>query len=63
MITTETVYVVRDASGEYLSGKYAGERTLASDEAKEFSTYRAALAACGRATDRVLIREIVSPIA
>ena len=63
MITTETVYVVRDASGEYLSGKYAGERTPASDEAKEFSTHDDAQAACDRATDRVLIREIVPPIA
>jgi hypothetical protein len=53
-----TVYVVRDASGEYLSGKFAGERTPASDEAQEFDTIEEAHAACERATDRVVKWEI-----
>lgn len=57
MTTTELVYVVRDAAGEYLSGKYAGERTAASNEAREFETREEAQSACERATDRVLSRE------
>jgi hypothetical protein len=57
MTQSETVYVVRDASGEYLSGKHGG-RTPAGDEAKEFATPEEAQAACERATDRVLSREV-----
>lgn len=60
MNATETVYVVRDAGGEYLSGKHEGQRTPASDEAKEFETCEEAKAACERTTDRVLSREIES---
>lgn len=57
-MATETtqVYVVRDASGEYISGKHEG-RTPASNEAKEFSTREDAQAACERATDKVLSRD------
>lgn len=55
MTTSETVYVVRDASGEYVSAK---GRTPASNEATEFETAAEALAECTRATDRVLSREI-----
>ena len=58
MTTTEIVYVVRDASGEYLSGKHDGGRTPASDEAREFATHEEARAACERATDRVFSRAI-----
>jgi len=54
----ETVYVVRDASGEYLSAKHEGERTPASDEAREFNSREEAQAACERATDCVLSREV-----
>lgn len=50
-------YVVRDASGEYLSGKFEGQRTPAADEAKEFDSRDEAAAACTRATDRVLERD------
>jgi len=53
----DTVYVVKDQSGEYLSGKRAGERTPASNEAREFDSREEAQAACERATDRVLTRE------
>jgi hypothetical protein len=53
--TNEIVYVVRDASGEYVSVK---GRTPASNEATEFETCEEAEAACDRATDRVLSREI-----
>jgi hypothetical protein len=53
-LAAEKVYVVRDASGEYLSGKHEGERTPASDEAKQFGTREEAGAACERATDRVV---------
>jgi hypothetical protein len=35
---TDNIYVVRDASGEYISGKYPGTRTPASNEALEFET-------------------------
>lgn len=55
---TTTVYIIRDATGEYLSGKYAGERTPASDEAMEYATREEAQEACERTTDRVLEREI-----
>lgn len=58
-MTNETtqVYVVRDATGEYISGKYDGQRTPASNEAKEFETREEAVAACDRATDKVLSRD------
>lgn len=56
MTPTETVYVVRDASGEYISAK--GGRTPASNEAREFETQDEAQAACERATDKVLAREV-----
>jgi len=58
METKTTVYVVRDASGEYISGKYAGERTPAGDEAQEYETREEAQDACDRATDRVYSREV-----
>jgi hypothetical protein len=54
MTTNETVYVVRDASGEYLRAD--GKRTPASDQAREFETREYALAACERATDKVFSR-------
>ncbi len=54
MSNTDQVYVVRDAGGEYLSDR---GRTPATDEAREFETREAALAACERATDRVLSRD------
>ncbi len=47
----EKVYVVRDASGEYIREK---GRTPASNEAKEFETREKAEQACERATDRVI---------
>lgn len=56
--TSEKVYVVRDASGEYISGKYDGQRTPASNEAKEFDTQEEAQAACDRATDKVISRDV-----
>jgi hypothetical protein len=56
MATNETVYVVRDASGEYI--REIGSRTPASDEAHEFETREEAQAACTRATDKVLSREV-----
>jgi hypothetical protein len=52
----EYVWVVRDASGEYLRDE-GGRRTPASDEAMEFETAEQAEAACSRTTDRVLRRE------
>lgn len=55
MTTSKTVYVVRDASGEYLRGN--GTRTPASNEAQEFETREDAAEACERATDRVLSRD------
>lgn len=55
MTTHETVYVVRDASGEYLRAD--GSRTPAGNEAHEFETREEAQAACERSTDRVLSRE------
>jgi hypothetical protein len=51
----EKVYVVRDASGEYLSS--TGGRTPASNEAQEFDTRDEARQACLRATDVVYERE------
>lgn len=56
--TSQTVYVVRDASGEYISGHDDGRRTPASNEAREYDTHADAQAACERATDRVLSREV-----
>lgn len=50
---TETVYVVRDASGEYVKN-IAGDRTPASNEAHEFDSRQQALAHCTRATDTVV---------
>lgn len=55
-MTTEKTYVVRDGSGEYISGKSG--RTPASDEAREFESREEAEAACERATDRVLVRDV-----
>lgn len=54
---TETVYVVRDASGEYVANPETGNRTPASNEAYEFDSREEAVAACDRATDRVLSRD------
>jgi hypothetical protein len=56
MTTNETVYVVRDASGEYVGAN--GKRTAAGNEAREFETREEALAACDRATDKVMSREV-----
>jgi hypothetical protein len=59
-----SVYVVRDASGEYISGRYDREdsadqpnRTPAADEARGYETREDAEAACRRETDRVLSRD------
>ena len=61
-----TVYVVRDASGEYVEGVRddAGDyrddvsrRTPCSDRAREFASAEEARRYCDRATDRVLSRE------
>lgn len=54
-MTTETAYVIRDASGEYIRSD--GTRTPASDEAAEYSTYAEASAVVTRSTDRVLVRD------
>lgn len=51
---SDTVYVVRDASGEYVG---VNGRTPASNEAMEFANHDDAADACERATDRVLARE------
>lgn len=51
-----TIYVVRDADGEYISGKREGERTPAGNEAFEFATRGEAQSACTRATDKIFIR-------
>lgn len=58
MTTTTTVYVVRDASGEYISGHADSRRTPCSDEAREYESYDDALAATTRETDIVLSREV-----
>lgn len=59
---TITVYVVRDASGEYVcdgdDGLAETNRTPAADLAREFDTREEAGAACTRTTDRVLAREV-----
>lgn len=52
------VYVVRDASGEYVRNEDGTERTPASNEAFEFAAEDDARAARTRATDKVLLREI-----
>ncbi len=52
---SDTVYVVRDAYGEYLRAD--GSRTPASNEAQEYDSRDEAAAACVRATDRVVSRE------
>jgi hypothetical protein len=52
----DVVYVVRDAGGEYIGAD--GDRTPASDEAAEYETAEQARAACDRATDNVLEREM-----
>ncbi len=56
MNATETVYVVRDASAEYI--RVDGARTPCGDQAAEFDTIEQAREACDRATDRVLSREV-----
>ena len=53
---TMTVYVVRDASGEYLTE--SGGRTPASNEAHEFATLFEAEDACERTSDQALAREV-----
>lgn len=58
-----TVYVVRDATGEYVrdaarDGADSPSRTPARDEAQEFKTREDAQAACRRATDAVYAREM-----
>jgi hypothetical protein len=57
MSQADTVYVVRDAGGEYLSDRREGHRTPTSGEAREYETREEAQAACERATDRVRSRE------
>lgn len=56
------VYVVRDASGEYVRSTDDSadrpRRTPAENEAMEFESIEEARAACRRGTDRVLSREI-----
>lgn len=58
MASNDTVYVVRDAAGEYIRDTGTGRRTPASNEAQEFATQKEAEAACTRASDRVLSREV-----
>ena len=55
----ETVYVVRDARGEYLSDKHPGGRSSSRDDALVFETREAAKEARDRRTDRVLSRKVV----
>ena len=59
---TLTVYVVRDAAGEYVrdlsDAADAPARTPAGNEAMEFATEDEARDACRRSTDRVLSREV-----
>jgi hypothetical protein len=52
MTTTQKVYAVVDASGEYLRAN--GSRTPASNEAAEYETRDEAQSACERATDHVV---------
>jgi hypothetical protein len=56
MDDSNQVYVVRDASGEYVRAD--GGRTPASNEAHEFESRADAQVACTRATDCVLTREV-----
>lgn len=56
MTTSTVVYVVRDASGEYI--RENGSRTTASNEAMEYDDRDEADSACERSTDRVFSREI-----
>jgi phosphatidate phosphatase APP1 len=58
MTSNDTVYVVRDASGEYVRNATTDRRTPASDQAQEFEMQGEARAACTRATDQVLSREV-----
>jgi phosphatidate phosphatase APP1 len=58
MVSNDTVYVVRDGSGEYIRNAETDRRTPASNEAQEFETRGEAETACTRATDRVLSREV-----
>lgn len=62
-MSENTVYVVCDASGEYIrnpekDGADSPSRTPASNEAHEFESREDAKAACRRATDKVYSREI-----
>jgi hypothetical protein len=57
-MTSNMIYVVRDASGEYVRNAGTDRRTPASDQAQEFETQGEAKAACTRATDQVLSREV-----
>jgi hypothetical protein len=57
-MTSNMIYVVRDASGEYIRNAGTDRRTPASDQAQEFETQGEAETACTRATDRVLSREV-----
>jgi hypothetical protein len=57
----DTVYVVHDWSGEYVSDASEDRldspaRTPDSDGVEEYETYEEAEAACWRTTDRVLVR-------
>lgn len=67
MSSESMVYVVRDAGGEYIRGRWSDddgclvasdERTPASNEAMEFESRGEAEAACSRATDRVIETEV-----
>lgn len=51
-MVTEKIYVVVDASGEYLTP--SGKRSPASNEAREFESRRVAELARERETDRVV---------
>jgi hypothetical protein len=54
----DKVYVVCDASGEYVRDEAGEKRTPASDEAYEFASEHEAKLACTRATDKVLSRDV-----
>ena len=59
MNAVTTVYVIRDASAEYLTGN--GTWTPCSDLAAEYDTRseaKAAAADCGRSTARILSRDV-----
>jgi hypothetical protein len=58
MTGNDTVYVVRDGSGEYVRNATTDHRTPASDEAQEFATREEAETVCTRDTDTVLSREV-----